>query len=147
MIRVNETGRAGFRDFFVTRRQTRTEFAHRADVRLAASLEKEKVRNYFLGNNDGWQMQTLTRHVQEDEDRQRQQKADAEADKVREGDVVRQGEEKISLLRGKIHSCLRCFWLITHLSCWGYPGRFCLSQRVWTKAALHSVLQTSTTGT
>eukprot|EP00903_Cladosiphon_okamuranus_P006356 g6226.t1 len=70
--------------------ETRAEFAHRADLRLAKSLENERVRNYFLENNDGWQMQTLTRHVQEDEDRQRQQKADEEADKVREGDVRRQ---------------------------------------------------------
>lgn len=75
-------------------RQTRTEFAHRADLRLAASLEKEKVRNYFLDNNDGWQMQTLTRHVQEVEDRVRQREADAVADRVREGDVLRQGEEE-----------------------------------------------------
>eukprot|EP00752_Nemacystus_decipiens_P014278 g12698.t2 len=70
--------------------ETRAEGVHRADLDLAASLEKEKVRNYFLGNNDGWQMQTLTRHVQEDENRQRQQEVDAVADRVREGDVRRQ---------------------------------------------------------
>lgn len=76
----------------MTRRQTRAEGVHRADLNLAASLEKEKVRNYFLDNNDGWQMQTLTRHVQEGEDRQRQREADAVADRVREGDVMRQGD-------------------------------------------------------
>lgn len=72
-------------------RQTRKEFVHRADLRLAASLEKERVRDYFLNNNDGWQMQTLTRHVQEDEDRERKRKEDAEAAKVRDGDIERQG--------------------------------------------------------
>ena len=67
---------------------------HRAERDLAVSLEKEKVRNYFLYNNDGWQMQTLTRHVQEGEDRRRQQVADALASRVREGDVMRQGEKR-----------------------------------------------------
>lgn len=71
--------------------QTRTEFQRMADLSLATSLEKERVRDYFLDNNDGWQMQALTRHVEEDEDRQRQQREDAVADKVREGDVLRQG--------------------------------------------------------
>lgn len=49
------------------------------------------MRDYFLDNNDGWQMQALTRHVQEDEDRERQRKRDAEAEKVRQGDANRQG--------------------------------------------------------
>lgn len=93
MIRANETGRAEFHDYFATLRQTRAEGVHRADVDLAASLEKEKVRNYFLDNNDGWQMQTLTRHVQENEDRQRQREADAVADRIRDGDALRQGGE------------------------------------------------------
>lgn len=74
------------------KRQTQTEFRHRADVQLATSLEKEKVRDFFLDKNDEWQMQTLTRHVQEDEDRQRQRDADAVADRIRHGDVLRQGE-------------------------------------------------------
>lgn len=55
-------------------------------------------------------MQTLTRHVQEDENRQRQQKADAVADKVREGDVSRQGEE-ISCFLGKQSFPLFCVTL------------------------------------
>ncbi|CAM9455198.1 unnamed protein product, partial [Ectocarpus fasciculatus] len=70
--------------------ETRTEFRHQADLRLTTSLEKERVRDYFLDNNDGWQMQALTRHVQEDEDRERQRKRDAEAEKVRKGDANRQ---------------------------------------------------------
>lgn len=72
--------------------QTRAEFKHQADLRLTTSLEKERVRDYFLDNNDGWQMQALTRHVQEDEDRERQRKRDAEAGKVRQGDANRQGD-------------------------------------------------------
>ncbi|CBN79118.1 Hypothetical leucine rich repeat protein [Ectocarpus siliculosus] len=70
--------------------ETRAEFKHQADLRLTTSLEKERVRDYFLDNNDGWQMQALTRHVQEDEDRERQRKRDAEAEKVRQGDANRQ---------------------------------------------------------
>lgn len=84
-------GRASF-SVGLEKRQTQTEFRHRADVQLATSLEKERVRDFFLDKNDEWQMQTLTRHVKEGEDRQRQQDEDAVANRIRRGDMLRQGE-------------------------------------------------------
>lgn len=71
--------------------QTRKEFKERADVELSRCLEKEKVRDYFLDNNDGWQMQALTRHVEEDESDRRRRIESVESDRARDGDLRRQG--------------------------------------------------------
>lgn len=71
--------------------QTRKEFKERADLELSKSLEKEKVRDYFLDNNDGWQMQALTRHAEEDESDRRRRIESVESDRAKDGDVRRQG--------------------------------------------------------
>lgn len=73
------------------RPQTRAEFKERADVELSRSLEKEKVRDYFLDSNDGWQMQALTRDFEEDESDRRRRIESVESDRVRDGDKRRQG--------------------------------------------------------
>ena len=63
----------------------------RADIELSRSLEKEKVRDYFLDSNDGWQMQALTRDFEEDESDRRRRVESVESDRVRDGDRRRQG--------------------------------------------------------
>lgn len=76
---------------FHGRPQTRAEFKERADIELSRSLEKEKVRDYFLDSNDGWQMQALTRDFEEDESDRRRRVESVESDRVRDGDRRRQG--------------------------------------------------------
>lgn len=76
---------------FHDRPQTRAEFKERADLELTRSLEKEKVRDYFLDSNDGWQMQALTRDFEEDESDKRKRIESVESDRVRDGDKRRQG--------------------------------------------------------
>ena len=76
---------------FHDRPQTRAEFKERTHLELTRSLEKEKVRDYFLDSNDGWQMQALTRDFEEDESDRRKRIESVESDRVRDGDKRRQG--------------------------------------------------------
>lgn len=66
-------------------------FKEKADLNLTKSIEKEKVRDFFLENNDGWQMHTLTRNVNEDEKRRQQMEDDEKTALIRDGDERRQG--------------------------------------------------------
>lgn len=62
-----------------------------ADLRLSSSLERERARDFFVSQNDEWQMQILTKQVEQDEQRLQQEKIDAKALKVKTGDERREG--------------------------------------------------------
>lgn len=64
----------------------------RADLELARSKESEKVRNYFLKHNGDWQMEALTRQVDDNDERRRKENEDREAAIIEDANQRREGE-------------------------------------------------------